>query len=117
MTIRSGGLTTPLTVLRWSLGIVILIEAVLFLFSPAARHELARAHMPDAIRLFLGVGELAGAVFLMLPRTVSIGGWLLVFSFFAAIVIHLLHGMPNVGALVIYSAAAWTVASGHGGSK
>jgi DoxX-like family len=114
---RTGGLTVPLTVLRWSLGIVILVEAVFFLFSPAARHELARAHMPNAIRLLLGIGELAGAILLILPRTVAVGAWLLMFSFFAAIVVHLLHGMPNVGPLVIYSAAAWTVAAGSGGSK
>jgi hypothetical protein len=111
MTTRGGGLAIPLTVLRWSLGIVISIEAVLFLFSPTARHELARAHMPDAVRLFLGIGEVAGAILLILPRTVAVGAWLLMFSFFAAIVIHLLHGMPNIGSLVIYSAAAWTVAS------
>jgi hypothetical protein len=87
---------------------------VLFVVSPAARHEIARAHMPNAIRLFLGVGEIAGSILLLLPRTVAVGAWLLMFSFFAAIVVHLLHGMPNVGALVIYSAAAWTVASGGG---
>ena len=116
MTARSRGLTIPLCVLRWSMGIVILIEAVLFLFSFSAGHELARAHMPGAIRLSLGVAEAIGAILLMLPRTIALGAWLLMFSFVAAIMIHLLHGMANVGPLVIYAAAAWTLASAKGGS-
>lgn len=113
MKARSGELRIPLAVLRWSLGVVILIEAVLFLL-PSIGHELARAHLPNPVRLLVGIAEITGAVLLMLPRTVAVGGWILLFSFFTAIVIHLLHGMPNVGSLVIYSAAAWTVASGGG---
>jgi hypothetical protein len=31
-----------------------------------------------------------------------------------AIAIHLLHGIFNVGNLVIYAAAAWAIASGKG---
>jgi hypothetical protein len=31
-----------------------------------------------------------------------------------AIIVHLLHGMPNVGELAIYTAAAWAVAMGKG---
>jgi hypothetical protein len=114
MTARSGGLAIPLTVLRWSLAVVILVEALLFLFSSVGRHEFASTHLPNGIRLFLGITELAGAILLMLPRMVAAGGWLLMFSFLGAIVIHLLHGMPNVGSLVIYAAAAWTVASSNG---
>ncbi len=29
-------------------------------------------------------------------------------------IVHLLHGMPNVGTLAIYTAAAWAVAIGKG---
>ncbi len=75
-----------LTVLRWSLGLVILIEAILFVM-PNARHDFARSHMPDAVR----------------------GAWILVSVFVFAIIIHFLHGMYNVGNLVIYIAAAWIV--------
>lgn len=103
---------TALTELQWCLGIVILIEAALFLFQPGARHQFASTHLPNPIRLILGWGELIGAVLLLIPRTASRGAWLLLFSFVFAIVIHLLHGMPNVGSLVIYSAAAWAVAWG-----
>jgi len=31
-----------------------------------------------------------------------------------AMIVHLLHGMPNVGNLAIYTAAAWAVAIGKG---
>jgi hypothetical protein len=38
-----------LTILQWTLGLVILIEAVLFLM-PSAGHAFAQAHMPNAVR-------------------------------------------------------------------
>jgi hypothetical protein len=38
-----------------------------------------------------------------------IGGVALMVIFALAIVIHLLHGQANVGALLVYAAAAWVV--------
>ncbi len=99
-----------LTALQWTLGLVILIEALLFLM-PAARQGFARTHMPNFVRLVLGWGEIVGAVFLLIPRTAIRGAWLLVTVFLFAILIHLLHGMFNVGNLAIYTAAAWAVAA------
>ena len=90
---------------------MILIEAVLFVM-PSARHDFAKTHMPDIVRQVLGWGEIIGAVLLLIPRTAVRGGWFLVGIFVLAIVVHLLHGMYNVGNLVIYTAAAWAVASG-----
>jgi len=104
---------TALTGLQWTLGLVILIEAVLFVM-PSARHDFAKTHMPEIVRLVLGWGEIIGAVLLLIPRTAVRGGWFLVGIFVLAIVLHLLHGMFNVGNLVIYSAAAWAVAAGSG---
>jgi uncharacterized membrane protein YphA (DoxX/SURF4 family) len=100
-----------LTALQWTLGVVILIEAVLFVM-PAAHHDFARTHLPDFLRLILGWGEIIGAILLLIPRTVSRGGWVLIAIFVLAIAVHLLHGMYNVGDLVIYTAAAWAIASG-----
>jgi uncharacterized membrane protein YphA (DoxX/SURF4 family) len=99
-----------LTGLRWSLGVVILIEAILFVL-PSARHDFARTHMPDAIRQILGWGEILGCILLLIPRTAVRGAWLLVAVFILAIAIHLLHGAYNVGNLVIYAAAGWVVAA------
>jgi hypothetical protein len=102
---------TALTGLQWTLGVVIFVEAVLFVM-PSARSDFARTHMPDIVRQVLGWGEIVGAVLLLIPRTAVRGGWMLAGIFVLAIVIHLLHGAFNVGNLVIYAAAAWTVVAG-----
>jgi hypothetical protein len=100
-----------LTVLQWSLGIVILIEAVLFVL-PGAAHDFARTHMPGFIRMVLGWGEILGCILLLIPKTSIRGAWLLLAVFIFAILLHLLHGMYNVGNLVIYAAAAFAIAVG-----
>jgi hypothetical protein len=101
-----------LTGLQWTLGLVILIEAILFVM-PDARHDFAQTHMPDIVRQILGWGEIIGAVLLLIPRTVVRGAWVLAGIFVLALIVHLWHGMFNVGNLVIYIAAAWTVAVGR----
>jgi len=101
-----------LTVLRCSLGVVILIEAVLFVM-PGAAHDFARTHMPGFIRLVLGFGEIAGCVLLLIPKTAIRGAWLLLAVFVMAILVHLMHGLYGIGDLVIYSAAAFAVALGR----
>jgi DoxX-like family len=108
---RERRIETALTGLQWTLGLVILIEAVLFVM-PSAAHDFAKTHMPDIVRQVLGWGEIIGSVFLLIPRTAVRGGWFLAGIFVLAIVVHLLHGMFNVGSLVIYTGAAWAVASG-----
>lgn len=100
-----------LTVLQWTLGIVILIEAVLFVL-PGAAHEFSRTHMPGFVRLILGWGEIVGCVLLLIPRTAIRGAWLLLAVFIMAILIHWLHGQYNVGNVVIYAAAAFAIAEG-----
>src|ERR1700691_71195 len=100
-----------ITALQWTLGLVILVEAILFVM-PGAGHDFAKTHMPDILRQILGWGEIAGAILLLIPRTAVRGGWVLMAIFVLAIVVHLLHGMFNVGSLAIYTAAAWPVAAG-----
>lgn len=100
-----------LIVLQYSLGVVILIQAVMFVL-PGAAHDFARTHMPGFIRLVLGFGEIAGCILLLLPQTAIRGAWLLVAVFVMGILIHLLHGMYGVGNLVIYAAAAFAIAVG-----
>jgi len=101
-----------LTVLRWSLGIVILIQAVMFVL-PSAAHDFAGTHMPGFVRLVLGFGEIGGCVLMLIPKTSVRGAWLLVAVFVMAILLHLLHGLYGVGNLVIYAAAAFAVAVGR----
>ena len=100
-----------LTVLQWALGIVILIEAVLFVL-PSAAHSFASTHMPGFVRMILGFGEIIGSILLLIPQTTIRGAWLLLAVFVMAIMIHLLHGGYNVGDLVIYAAAAFAIALG-----
>jgi len=102
-----------LTGLQWTLGLVILIEAILFVL-PGAAPGFAKTHMPNIVRLALGFGEIAGCVLMLMPRTAIRGAWLLAAVFVLAIIIHLLHGMYEVGNLAIYTAAAWAVAVGKG---
>lgn len=99
--------------LRLALGIVILIQAVLFVM-PGAAHEFARTHMPGFVRLVLGFGELVGALLLLIPGTVVRGAWLLLAVFVMAILLHLLHGLYGVGNLVVYAAAAFAIAVSKG---
>ncbi len=100
-----------LTILRFVLGVVILIEAVLFVL-PSAAHEFSRTHMPGIIRLLLGGGEIVGCILLLIPKASIKGAWFLFAVFVFAILIHLLHGSYNVGNVVIYAAAALAIALG-----
>ena len=100
-----------LTVLQWTLGVVVLIEAVLFVL-PSAAHAFAGTHMPGFIRLLLGWGEILGCILLLIPRTAIRGAWLLLAVFVMAILIHLLHGAYNIGNIVVYAAAAFAIAWG-----
>lgn len=102
---------TGICVLQWTLGIVVLIEAVLFVM-PGAAHEFARTHMPGFIRLVIGIGEIVGAILLLIPQTAIRGAWLLLAVFVMAILIHLLHGLYGVGNVVVYAAAAFAIAVG-----
>jgi len=102
-----------LCVLQYTLAIVILIEATLFVL-PSAAHDFARLHIPHAIRFILGFGEIFGSVLLLIPQTAVRGAWLLFAVFLLAIAVHLLHGLTNVGNLVIYAAAAFAIAQSKG---
>ena len=104
---------TALTVLQWVLGVVVLIEAVMFVL-PGAAHDFARTHMPGFVRLVLGFGEILGCVLLLIPKTAIRGAWVLVAVFVMAILLHLLHGLYGIGNLVIYAAAAFAIAIGKG---
>lgn len=100
-----------LIVLQWALGVVILIEALLFVM-PGAAHEFSRTHFPGFVRMIVGGGEILGSVLLLIPTTAIRGAWVLLVVFIMAILIHLLHGMYGIGNLVIYAAAAFAIAWG-----
>ena len=98
-----------LTVLRLALGVVILIEALMFVL-PSAAHGFARTHRPGLVRQLLGFAEIFGCVLLLIPATVARGAWVLLAVFVMGILLHLLHGQYGIGNLVIYAAAAFAIA-------
>jgi len=100
-----------LCVLKYTLAIVILIEAILFVMPVAARDFAHATHMPNFIRLLLGWGEIIGCILLLIPKTAVSAAWLLFAVFIFAILIHLLHGQYNVGNVVVYAAAAFAIAT------
>ncbi len=100
-----------LCVLQWALGVVILIEAVIFMLPGAAR-SVASMHVPSLVQLVLGIGEILGSVLLLIPKTTTRGAWLLLAVFVAAILVHLSHGTYNIGNLVVYAAATFAIAVG-----
>jgi len=99
-------LPTALRILQWVLGLVILGESARFAFSPGAAQAFATTGLPNFIRLALAWAEIAGAILFLVPRATVAGGWFLIVVLAAAIVLHLLHGWFDVGALVVYAAAA-----------
>jgi len=94
--------------LQWTLGVVVFAEAALLVF-PVHAHLAHQLGVPAAVLAALAWAEMVAAALFLIPATVGIGGVALMVIFALAIAIHLLHGQTNVGALLVYAAAAWTV--------
>jgi hypothetical protein len=104
---------SALLVLQWVIALVIVAEAADFAFSTESAHVFARTGLPGFIRLALACSEMAAAILFLVPRTIVAGGWLLIGVLVFAIVLHILHGWWNVGALVVYAVATWAVMAGR----
>jgi len=111
------GLAKPLaraiTILYCCTGLVVLIESLLFVFSSARAHSFAKSGLPPLIRPILGGAEVIAAILFLIPLTRLMGGRLLLLIFVLAALIHLLHGQPDVGNLVTYGAAVYTVLAAY----
>jgi len=97
--------------LRWILGLVLLAESVRFAFSASAAVAFAKTGLPQVVHLRLAWAEMIAAIIFLIPRTVIIGGWMLILVLAFAIAVHLLRGWYDVGALLVYAGAAWAVIS------
>lgn len=91
--------------LRWTLGVVVLIESCLFVFSASGLHAVEKTGMPHWIRPVLGGAEIIAAILFLVPPTSAAGGYLLLIVFFFAAAIHVLHGEYNIGGLIVYAVA------------
>jgi hypothetical protein len=92
-------------ILRYTVGLVIFVESMLFAFSPSAARSFAHTHLPLWIRPALGGVELVAAVLFLIPPLALIGGYALLAILILAVAIHILHGWYDVGSLLISAAA------------
>ena len=97
------------TGLHWSLGLVLIYESSRLVFSTGAAHALAKAHSPRLLVQAIALVELLGAILFLIPPTVIAGGRVLLVAIAAAAVVHMIHGQPDIGYLVIYAMAVLTV--------
>jgi uncharacterized membrane protein YphA (DoxX/SURF4 family) len=93
--------------LRWTLGLVVLLESCQFAFSTSAAHFLAKAGLPSWLRPVLGGAEIIAAVLFLLPWTALVGSYLLLVIFALAALVHVLHGQYNLEGLVLYAVAVF----------
>jgi uncharacterized membrane protein YphA (DoxX/SURF4 family) len=102
-----------IAILHWCVGLVVLLESCLFVLSSARTHEFAKSGLPPLLRPVLGGAEIIAAILFLIPPVRTIGGYALLIIFFVAALIHILHGQPEVGGLVVYAAAVYTVLTAH----
>lgn len=95
--------------LHWTVGIIVAAESALFALSASTARHLSHMGLPAWIGPALGGIELVAALLFLSPAASRIGGLALLVVFAAAILLHFLHGEYNVGALIVYGAAVWTV--------
>ena len=106
-------LRNAISILHWSVGVVILIESCLFVFSASRAHAFAQSGMPHLIRPVLGGAEIVAVLLFLVPPTRTIGGYALLVIFILAALIHILHGQPDIGGLVVYASAVYTVLAAY----
>ncbi len=91
--------------LRWTLGLVVMLQSFEFIFSTSAARLLAKAGWPAWLRPVLGGLEIIAAVLFLVPFTATIGGYLLLVIFGLAALLHILHGQYGVEGLLVYAVA------------
>jgi len=91
--------------LRWTLGVVVLLESVHFTFSPSTVRHLAKTGLPQWTGPALGGSEIIAALLFLVPAASLVGGCFLLLVFTIAAVIHFLRGEFDVGSLIVYGMA------------
>jgi hypothetical protein len=105
-------LTSSFQVFHLTLGAVVLVQSVetALVAAPPSSHAGANPHL-----FALAVVEALAALLFLVPRTVRVGGWLLLAVFGVAVVAHALRG-EIVGTLLVYAAGTLLVMA-HGSSR
>jgi hypothetical protein len=92
--------------LRWTLGVVILLQSVELAFSTSVIRHFAQTGLPPWRLRALAGGEIVAVLLFLLPATSLVGGCLLLLVFALAIALHFHLGDFHVGGLVVYPMAA-----------
>jgi hypothetical protein len=98
-----------MTLLRWSLALVLGCGALLLLVSLA---HGGHAGLPIAVAIALGAAELIAAVLFLVPRTVRLGGAALIGVLAVAAALHAMAGEVPPVSFVVYALAIWAVMRG-----
>jgi DoxX-like family len=99
--------------LRWAVGLVVLWQSLEFVFSESSARAFAHTGLPAWIRPVLGGIEMIAAIIFLVPAATIVGGYALLFVFLTAVIIHILHGWYDVGALVVYAMAVLVCIAHH----
>ena len=108
---NAGSLRWTVLVLRLVLGVVLLIGSLTTMHHAAEDLGVNSGLVP--IVHGLAAVEVLGAFLLLLPWTVLVGAWTLIAVVAIAMVIHLLHGLHNIGVLAVYEAAVLVILAEH----
>jgi uncharacterized membrane protein YphA (DoxX/SURF4 family) len=95
---------TAVLCLRWILGLYLVYQAAHFAMS-AGSPQFVRTGLPHWLPLALGGGELLAAILFLIPMASPVGGYALLVTLGAAVIVHVLHGQFDVGNLFLYAAA------------
>ena len=98
-----GNISVPL--LRWTLGLAVIMESCEFIVFTSAAHFMAKTGLSFWLRPTLGGVEIIAAVLFLIPYTAKFGSYVLLTIFGLAALFHLLHGQFHVEGLVVYAAA------------
>jgi hypothetical protein len=93
-----------IVVLQWTVGVVLLLQALVLAFSGRAHAEFAGTGLAPVLRPLLAWTEVAAALLFLYPRTMMLGGLWLLGILFATIGLHLYLGQ-GFASLVVYMAA------------
>jgi hypothetical protein len=114
LALRPGGARRiSIVALQWTVGLVLLLQALTLAFSTRARADFAGTGLAPAIRPLLAWAEVAAALLFLYPRTTMFGAIGLLGVLLATTGVHLYRGQGFTG-LLVYMAAI-VVAATHRG--
>jgi hypothetical protein len=83
--------------LRWTLGLVVLLESSRLAFASSQIHAFSKTGLPEWLRPLLAGSEILAAILFLVPFTSIVGSYLLLAVFLLAALVHILHGQFECG--------------------